>query len=765
MPRLLYLCLFLSIFSLPLFAQTGDIKGFVYDKNTGEPSIFTTVRLVGTNKGVSTDLNGYYSITKIPAGKYTLSVSFIGYDTLYYEFELKPGEKLQKNHYLNPAVLETKVINVTAEQTRKETRVEVSKVSLTVRELEKIPTIGGQADLAQYLQILPGVVSTGDQGGQLYIRGGTPIQNKVLLDGMTIYNPFHSIGLFSVFDVDIIKNVDVYTGGFSSEYGGRIGAIMDVSTRDGNKDAVRGKINIGTIASKISLEGPLGKFKEGESNASFIVSAKSSYLDKTSPILYKYADKNGLPYSFNDLYAKVTYNNSGGSKVSLFGFNFADNVDFTNSTKYNWNNYGAGTKFILLPPNSSTVIDGNFSYSGYQTTQTESDGNPRFSQINGFDGGMNFNQYPGRDHIKYGFQVLGFQTDYQFTNLSNRLIQQNNFTTEIAGYFRYNLVLGKLVIDPNIRIHYYATLGEFSPEPRMGIKYNFSKKLRFKAAGGLYSQNLISAQSDRDVVNLFYGFLSGSDNLPKTFNGQSVSTSLQKAQHYVAGFDYDIMYHINLSVEGYLKNYTSLSSVNRNKIFDNTLEFQDKPENLRTDYIRETGKAYGLDLRLLYDKSPFYFYAAYSLAYVERFDGVQTYKPHWDRRHNMNLVASADLGKKKSWQLNVRWAYGTGFPFTKTQGFYEQLDFQQGLATNYTNQNGTLGILYGNQNDGRLSDYHRLDISIQKNFKINTHQKVGINASCSNVYNRHNVFYFDRVKYVRVNQLPFIPSMSINYTF
>ena len=125
---------------------------------------------------------------------------------------------------------------------------------ITPKDLEMIPTIGGEADLAQYLQIVPGVVFTGDQGGQLYIRGGSPVQNKVLLDGMIVYSPFHSIGLFSVFDTDIIRNTDVYTGGFNAEYGGRISSIMDIKTRDGNKKTFEGKLSANTFGSKLLME-------------------------------------------------------------------------------------------------------------------------------------------------------------------------------------------------------------------------------------------------------------------------------------------------------------------------------------------------------------------------------------------------------------------------------------------------------------------------------------------------------------------------------
>ena len=242
------------------------------------------------------------------------------------------------------------------------TEVKAAAIKVSKKDLEMIPTIGGEPDIAQYMQIIPGVVFTGDQGGQLYIRGGSPVQNKVLLDGMIIYSPFHSIGLFSVFDSDIIKSTDVYTGGFNAEYGGRISSIMDINTIDGNKKNLSGKVSANTFGSKIFLEGPVNKGK-----SSFIVSAKNSYLDKTSNYIYKdpilFFDDKGLPYSYFDLYGKLTFTSDNGSKINLFGFNFIDEVDYNNISKLNWNSSGIGSKFILIPGSSPFIIEGNFDYS------------------------------------------------------------------------------------------------------------------------------------------------------------------------------------------------------------------------------------------------------------------------------------------------------------------------------------------------------------------------------------------------------------------
>lgn len=243
------------------YGQTGTIRGFVYDKANGEPVLFTNVYLSGTTYGAATDVNGYYTVTKVPPGNYNLIVSSIEFDTLVTPITVAANEIITKKLYLVKRTVNLKAIDISAEKQEQRSEVKMSVTKITPKELKQLPSVGGEPDLVQYLQVLPGVVFSGDQGGQLYIRGGTPIQNKVLLDGMVIYNPFHSIGLFSVFDTDIIRNADVYAGGFGAEYGGRISSIMDVKTRDGNKKRFAGKISANPFTSKLLLEGPIKKAK------------------------------------------------------------------------------------------------------------------------------------------------------------------------------------------------------------------------------------------------------------------------------------------------------------------------------------------------------------------------------------------------------------------------------------------------------------------------------------------------------------------------
>jgi len=757
-------------------AQTATVRGFVYMGETGEPAIFINVLLAGTTYGTSTDDNGYFSISRIPLGNYTLIATSMGFDSAKAEISLtRDNQILDQKLYVNESSVKLDEVTISAEKQEAQSTVRMSVAKLTPKEIKMMPSIGGDPDLAQYLQVLPGVVFTGDQGGQLYIRGGSPIQNKVILDGMTIYNPFHSIGLFSTFDTDILRTADVYTGGFGAEYGGRISSIMDIKTKDGNKHRLAGKVSATTFGSKVLLEGPISKPKvRGGGSKTFIFSGKTSYLDQTSKSLYEYADSAGLPYSFTDIYGKVSLNGSNGSKVNFFGFNFKDKVNYPDIAGFEWSQVGGGANFVLIPAQSTTLIDGTIAYSKYEIESQEADitaaVRDRQSMINGFNMNLNFTNFKGENESKFGFEINGGKTDFSFTNIVDQKVEQTVSTTEIAAYTQYQFNWGRFVVEPSFRIHYYATLSAFSPEPRLGFKYNATNNFRIKGAGGLYSQNLLSATSDRDVVNLFYGFLSGPDNIQKEFtdkNGKTrkVDNSLQKGQHAIFGFEWDLKRNLSVNVEGYYKIFNQLVNINRNKLFDDVPANRDVPDVQKKEFIVESGDAYGVDVSLKYEYKHFNLWAVYSLGKVNRWDGIQSYSPLFDRRHNVNFVGSYTFGKDLVWTVDARWNLGSGFPFTQQTGFYEKLTLQGDINQDFREENGEFGIRYGRIGGGRMPFYHRFDLSIKRTFVLGKHSILNIAASVTNVYNRDNIFYVNRVTNKRVNQLPILPSLGVNLSF
>ena len=761
---LLTICLLAAVISAS--AQTGTVRGIVFNKKNGEPVIFTNVFLKGTTMGVQTDVNGFYSISKVPAGDYMISVSAINFDSVSQKITVKANQIVQQNLYLKEKELLLKEFEISGDKDNEQTRVGASVTTITTKEMNKLPTIGAEPDLAQYLQVLPGVTFTGDQGGQLYIRGGSPIQNKVLLDGMIIYNPFHSIGLFSVFDTDVIRNVDVYTGGFGAEYGGRVSSIMKITTKDGDKKGIHGKVSASPFVSKVQLEGPLKKQKENSAaGSSFMVSGRTSYLKESADLFYPYVDTAGLPFNFTDLYGKLSFSGENGSKLGLSAFNFRDKVKYRSLQDLNWNTYGVGTSFVLIPNNSGFVFDGSMSYSDYQITLEEASRPSRNSRISGFNLGLNFKYFFGKNDFQWGVETIGFSTDYTFFNEVNREIKQEENTSELGIYMRYKAILGKLVLEPSFRLQYYASLAEASPEPRIGAKLNVTNNFRLKGAAGMYSQNLIAGVSDRDVVNLFYGFLSAPENSPSKFKGDDVDSKLQKARHFILGFESNLTKYLTLNAEAYYFNFNQLTNINRNKLYDDIPANADKPAVYKSDYILERGQSQGVDVVLKYEYKRLYVWAVYSLMKVTREDELIEYSPVWDRRHNVNFLVSYTFGKKLDWEMNVRWNYGSGFPFTQTQGFYENINLSGDLGSNFTTSNGTLGTAFGQLNNGRLPDYHRLDMNLKKTIVTGERSLLEFTAGATNVYNRENIFYFDRIKFERINQLPILWNLGANFKF
>ena len=755
-----------------LFAQHGVVRGFVYEEESGEPAMFCNVILEGTLYGGSTDVNGYFVISKIDPGNYTLLITYLGFDTIAKQVKVTANNIVSKNYYLSKSSVKLQTITISAQRAAARTETQTSVVKITPKDIKQIPSVGGQADFAQYLQVVPGVVFTGDQGGQFYIRGGSPIQNKVMLDGMTIYNPFHSIGLFSVFETDIIRSADIYTGGFNAEYGGRLSSVMDITIKDGNKKNMSGVFGASTFGARAVLEGPISKQKSPEKgSASFILSFKNSYLAESSKIFYDYIDEDGLPFNFSDFYGKVSLNAANGSKVSFFGFNFNDNVkNYKAISDFGWKSTGGGANFVIIPGKSAVLIEGIIAYSQYNADIKSSTLSKRSSYIGGFNAGFNFTYFYGKDELKFGFELEGYRTEYKFTNFIGTEIEQIENTNQLGLYGKYKAVFGKFIVEPGFRLQVYASMSEVSPEPRLSVKYNASNNFRVKLAAGMYSQNLIAAASDRDVVNLFYGFLSGPENLPANFAGKEVNSKLQKSNHLILGTELDISNNVSLNVEGYYKNFPQLTNINRFKIYTEENAPSGASDVETKDFILEKGNAYGVDVMLKYDYKKAYFWVVYSLGFVNReyedVDGKMIkYTPHFDRRHNVNVIFSYVTGQKREWEFGARWNLGTGFPFTQVQGYYEYLNLPNGVNSNYVTENGQLGVMYGDLYTGRLPIYHRLDVNVKRNFYLSAKSKLVLDISITNVYDRKNIFYVDIVTGEIVYQLPFMPSFGFSLYF
>ena len=785
--KLFSLFIFVCLLGNVGFSQDFTIRGFIYGED-GEPMPFEKVKLLKEDSsavtGAVTKVTGFYSISKLNPGNYILKVESSGYvvQTESVQITAKKGI-LDKDFNLKKRkdVQEIEEMSASAAAKTKETQVLISEISMNKKELERIPSVGGENDIVGGFSITPGVITTGDQGGQIYVRGGTPIQNKILLDGMTIYSPFHSIGFFSIFETELVQNTSIFTGGFDAQYGGRISSIMDITYRDGNRKKFGGKISVSPFMAKAVLEGPFSKMKtdpetgeEKLGSGSYIFSAKHSLLNYTSKGLYpRINDGDGMPFSFTDLYGKITFKGNSGSKFSGFGFHNRDAVSY-DIADIKWTQSGGGINFLLVPSSSSTFVRGHVNGSYYATdfneAISETDTLSRFSQIGGFDLGFDFTYFmKNESELNYGFNIGGFNTSFLTYNEAKRKIEANNFTTEVGLYLSYRFISTRWVVQPSIRGQYYASLNTFSPEPRLRIKFNANDWLRLKVSGGRFTQNFTSASSDKDVVNLFNGLLSAPTNVQSTFvtlfqNEKNPKNGLQIAWHAIGGFEIDVTKKLSVNVEGYYKYFSQLSNINQNKLYPDNSDFSHIDDVYKKDFILENGESFGADLLVKYSGKRLFLWGVYSYGYSHRWDGDTLYFPVFDRRHNVNLVGTYLFGKNKDLEVSIRWNLGSGLPFTPTAGFYELENFSGGVTTDptTTNQNEVTTLL-GEFNSQRLPYYHRLDITVKKQFKFKNESLIEVVASVTNAYNRKNIFYVNRVTNERIYQFPILPSLGLSY--
>ena len=397
---------------------------------------------------------------------------------------------------------------------------------------------------------------------------------------------------------------------------------------------------------------------------------------------------------------------------------------------------------------------------------------PRTSSIGGFDLGFDFSYFlKNEGEINYGFNLNGFNTKYTTFNEVGRKIEDENFTTEIGGYYNYRGIFKRWVVQIGARAQYYASLNTLSLEPRIGAKYNASDNIRFKFSGGRFSQNFTSASSDKDIVNLFNGLLSAPTNVQDQFvnqfgNSRQVDNGLQYAWHAIAGVEVDLGKNIMVNLEGYYKYFSQLSNINQNKLYDDVAAFELIDDVFKKDFIIESGESLGADLLIKYSKNRLFLWGVYSYGYNIRWDGFNEYYPVFDRRHNINLVGSYIFGKNKDIDFNIRWNLGSGLPFTPTAGFFQSENFSDGVTTDpITNNTETVSTILGQFNSQRLPYYHRFDVTLKKKFKFKNKTIMEVVLSVTNAYNRKNIFYVNRVTNEEIYQFPLLPSFGVSYKF
>jgi hypothetical protein len=720
-----------------IFAQsTGILRGFLSDVNNGEVLAYGNVYIKEIKAGGSTDGNGYYYITGIPAGKsYTVVYSYVGYKSKELKILIPAGKMVQQNVALEPSSYQLETIEKVANAINREknsTNIGLQRIS--IKELEKLPK-GVETDVFRSLQYIPGVKSTGDVSARYYVRGGASNQNLVLLNGATVYNPFHALGLFSVIDPEMINNVEFFKGGFSSEFGGRVSSVLKVLTKDGNRINYSAKASASLMTGKALVEGPFA-------GGSFLITGRKSV---NSEILKKFLDDQSVPMDFYDFSFKVNTNNPfiENGKFIFYGFLSGDKLKNDDPLKedFSWNNdiFGFDWQQVYDSPLISKISLSQSKFRGKlipNLSNTKARENTIIDNTLSFD--MNY-IYDSKDELGFGAALKTIKSELNLENQNGALTQIDDFGGNFSVYLKYKyLRYENFGIDLGLRANTvsFTPGGEFFIEPRISFTYRVDPQIAIKGAYGVYQQEITTLSDEKEVISLFEPYLITPEYLNPT-----------RSEHYIGGLEIDITSKLNFQSEVYYKKVLNLPLINENKIY-----------NSDPDFISGESEAYGGEFLVKYSDMPVSLTLSYSLSYAYNISEGKRFYPKYDSRHNLNIILDYNFGN--DWVANVIWSYNTGLPFTKLIGYYDKL---------YLNDFYSNWILYGqiipyailgDKNLGRLPDYHRMDISLSKKFTLGF-ANVYIDLSIINVYNRKNIFYFKRETGERVNMLPFLPSATI----
>lgn len=720
-----------------VYAQNnGGIRGFVRDSLTGEALSFANVVFEGTNIGVSTDVRGYYILASVPAGRvYTLRATFMGYKISRIPVRIEKDKIIQVDVKLSPGLYELDEVTALGDKMKKSNTTDLGLQKLSVRELEYIPK-GVETDILRSLQFIPGVKTTSDVTAKYFVRGGSGDQNLVMLDGVTLYNPYHAFGIFSIIDPDMLNNIQFYKGGFTSEFGGRLSSVLNMSTKDGNKNQFSSSASSSFLTGKASLEGPIP-------DGSFIVTGRKSYLNSISK---KFLDSKDIPFDFYDFSAKVNYMNPEIFKNSKFTANVflsSDKVENHNPLKEDYkfiNNLFSFQWFQVWEKPFYSQMNFSLSQFDAEVIPNLSSAKPRKNKISDFSMAWDFSYlFEGNDEIDVGLQFKSFSSLYNYQNLRGISNSIDDFGGQFTLYGKYKFLrYENLGIDIGSRLNaacISATRASIF-EPRMSLTYKFNPLISFKAAWGIYTQQIMTLVDENEVISLFEPWIIIPEYL-------SPSESI----HYVAGFDINPFEFFNVQIEGYYKVLKNLPAFNEKKI-----SAADK------DLISTNGESYGVEAYLKYQSPGIYSSLAYSLSWSYKYDDSVKYFPRYDSRHSLNYLISVSLGA--GWQASAIFNIATGLPFTQIMGFIDKVYLNDLWASDPIFDSEKPYPLMAGKNLGRLPVYHRLDLSIAKKIKVFMFN-VSLEANVINVYNRKNVFYIKRDTGERINMLPLFPTATI----
>lgn len=728
----------LILFGNSLFAQGIDIRGVVTDSASTDRIPFTNVIIVGTNKGAASNMNGFYLITNVNPGRYEIAASAVGYEKKVIQIYAGFESPLVVNFKLKSKAVEFPEIVVTERSKRELAEISTSVHVLDQQEIRSVP-VTVQDDVFRAIQILPGIVTTSDVNSHFYVRGGGGDQNLILLDGMKIYNPFHAFGVFSIFDPDIIRSTEVYTGAFPPGYGGRLSSVVNLSTRDGRRTGFAGKGNINFLSTKLQLEGPIYE------NIQILVSGRKLIFPQTLDRLLR----REAPIDFYDGFIKLTRQTEEASNLSVQSFFSGDDLRSNNPAEpnYSWRtrNFGFTATGLIQDRIYVHTIGFQNDFEAWRDAKNSKSITPTSTRVSEIGLRAEATLYTdSRDLFFFGFEFTFPQMEYKLVNAFgvNRELKKSNVETWV--WARYQANFGEFKIDGGVHVD-VATLftrggGFENIQPRINLSHSLGESWIAKFSYGRFSQNVITVNNEDDVISVFDAWIP----IPSELENE-------KADHIVFGVDGNLYRTFSTSFQGYYKSYGSLVTYNRDKV-----------DALDPDYINSIGRSYGFEALLRYGSPLLDAYASYTLGWTSITSGGLTYPPRHDRRHTLNLLSVLHL--LSNLDVSLRWEVGTGFPFSQTMGYYDRLRFSSIFDGRFAGETGTPYSILGEKNAARLPTFHRLDVTVSYKFSIGR-LRGNVGGHIINLYNHENVFYFDRKTGRRINMLPFFPSISLNLEF
>jgi len=772
----IFLFLLLISFSF-IQAQNSVISGYITDVETNEVLINANIYDINSKLGAFTNSYGFYSISLPRHTEVNLYISYVGYTTQVKNINLTQDESI--NFSLEPDNNMGEVVIVSKSEHTIEKRNDLGTVSIPIREIKTLPSIGGESDILKAYQLMPGVQAGNEGSSTIFVRGGSHDQNLILLDNVPLYYVNHLGGFVSVFNTDAINNVNLIKGGFPASYGGRLSSVVDVSMREGNSKKFQGSGMLGLIATKLSVEGPIKNV-----NTSYIVSYRRLLFDVLNRAVNVFSSKPiNKGYYFYDFNAKINHRFSDNDRLFLSVYMGDDRFYIKSSRKeetiqkdaIQWGNrlFALRWNHLFSQKLFSNLTLSHTKYRLKVDNQLELQANNQIYDLNYKQGvedtnlKMDFNYYMTPNYkMKFGLKStlhtfnsgeLDFKEENNHeiamdTVISNKLVR----TFEIATYVENKIKIGEK-LKGNIGLHYSTyhvnkTIYH-SLEPRVLVNWNFKPTYSLKASYTKMQQN----------VHLL---TSGNVSLPiDLWVPATEDITPQKSEQFSLGFAKSIDDgKYELGIETYYKKSQDLVTYKEGASFYNiSSEWENKIEK------NGIGTSYGLELLAKKKAGKSTGWLAYTLAKTDRqFTNINqgnAYPYHYDRRHNINIVYQYKLNK--SINFSATWVYNTGKAITLAEG---RLDMP--LSGHGAYEGGYFQV-YNGKNGFRMRDFHKLDIGMNYT-KEKTWGEQTWNFSVYNAYNRKNPHYYyfvenyhndDKLELWQESLFPIIPSVSYSFKF